>query len=286
MSNQYPEQINLPFNRCALPSDFELLKTPGSVSSEEGYWIILKNGNILIETGEQIPLIPYGTMQKYEIECVAPLHFANMKGRPVRAIHLSKHQNAPSGLQAESFNAFNDSMTPELLSISGLGKQLLFWDETSRFCPRCGGNMQQMTETWGKQCHTCKLEQFPRIHPCAIVVVKKGDQLLLIRKPEWAKGRYSLVAGFIDPGESLEECAAREVLEETGIEIRNIRYVTSQAWPFPSQLMAGFVADYAYGDINISDPEIEDARWFTVGSLPSLPAKRSIARQLIDIFNK
>ena len=106
----------------------------------------------------------------------------------------------------------------------------------------------------------------------------------MTRKAEWIPGRYSLVAGFLDFGESLEECAIREVREETGIEINNVRYVGSQNWPFPAQLMAGFVADYVAGDIQVDLNELEDARWFTCDALPLLPGRRSIARWIIDNF--
>lgn len=154
----------------------------------------------------------------------------------------------------------------------------------SRYCACCGETLEQLQESWGKKCIGCGYEHYPNIHPCAIVLIRRDDQLLLIRKPEWPTGRYSLVAGFLDVSESLEECAIREALEETGVSIRNIRYVASQAWPFPSQLMVGFVAEYASGDIKVDGKEIDDARWFTIGSLPSLPAGRSIARYLIDNY--
>ena len=116
------------------------------------------------------------------------------------------------------------------------------------------------------------------------MLVRRGNELLLTRKAEWVSGRYSLVAGFLDFGESLEECAIREVREETSIEVCNVRYVGSQNWPFPAQLMAGFVADYVSGDICVDLHELEDARWFPSDALPLLPASRSIARWIIDNF--
>ena len=144
--------------------------------------------------------------------------------------------------------------------------------------------MTPMTGSWGRFCSSCGYEHFPAIHPCSIVLVRRDDQFLLVRKKEWAAGRYGLVAGFLDMGESLEECAIREVREETGIEICNIRYVGSQNWPFPAQLMAGFVADYADGDICADPHELEDARWFPADALPNLPTRRSIARWIIENF--
>jgi NAD+ diphosphatase len=144
--------------------------------------------------------------------------------------------------------------------------------------------MIKIPDSWGKRCSSCNAEHFPHIHPCSIILVKRDNELLLTRKKEWAAGRYGLVAGFLDFGESLEECAIREVREETGIAIRNVRYVGSQNWPFPAQMMAGFIADYAGGDIIINTDELEDARWFTADKLPELPPKRSIARWIIDSF--
>jgi NAD+ diphosphatase len=117
------------------------------------------------------------------------------------------------------------------------------------------------------------------------VLVRRNDEFLLVRKAVWPEGRYGLVAGFVDFGESLEECVVREVREETGLEVTNIRYVGSQNWPFPSQLMAGFVADYAGGEVCVGEDELEDARWFCIGNLPAtLPGKRSIARWIIDRY--
>jgi NAD+ diphosphatase len=185
---------------------------------------------------------------------------------------------------AEAFNATDERMDIQTLTLAGLAKQILHWEMQSRHCSRCGSLTAGITTSWGKRCTSCHSEHYPHIHPCSIILVKRGNELLLTRKAEWPAGRYSLVAGFLDLGESLEECAIREVREETGIEICNIRYVGSQNWPFPAQLMAGFVADYASGDICVERHELEDARWFPVDALPGLPTRRSIARWIIDNF--
>jgi NAD+ diphosphatase len=287
VKTRYPDQINLPFNRSELPKGFILLQAPGTANlTQTGHRVLLSGQKVLLATTDNELQLPVGNCQLDPVCLQNPLHFADWNGLPVLVSQIDPETSIPNELSAESFNAFNEIMPPALLSITGLGKQINHWDQTSLFCSSCGAKMIWTGGSWGKVCTGCNQEQFPRIHPCAIVVVKRDDQLLLIRKPEWPKGRYSLVAGFLDFAESLEECAAREVLEETGVTVKNIRYITSQSWPFPTQMMAGFVADYAHGDITLSDPEIEDARWFTVGALPSLPASRSIARFMIDMFDK
>ena len=186
---------------------------------------------------------------------------------------------------AEPFNAVADRLDDRLLTLGGLAQQILQWERQSAHCSFCGGVLERIDGTWGKRCSACRHEHYPHIHPCIIVLVKRGEEFLLIRKPEWPAGRYSLIAGFVDFGESLEECLHREAGEEAGIRVTNIRYVGSQSWPFPSQLMTGFVADYAGGEVRADQTEIEDARWFSAVNMPeSLPTRRSIARWIIDKY--
>lgn len=279
-----PETVNLPFNRSALPDDCTVCSAPQTLGALPPRWVLLQGGNLVLrEDGDRL-LLPDGALPAGLDPKEPPLAFARWHGCQLQVASLSSRTVLPAGLVAEPFNAFRERIPADLMTVAGIGKQLLHWQQTSRFCGRCGGKPEQLPDSWGKKCPDCGSEHFPHIHPCAIVLIRRDDQLLLIRKPEWAQGRYSLVAGFLDVGESLEECAVREALEETGVSIKNVRYVTSQCWPFPSQLMAGFVADYAYGDIRVDGNEIEDARWFTIGSLPNLPAQRSIARFLIDTY--
>ncbi len=282
----YPETINLPFNRLSMPEELVIHPTPQQDDyHNEGIWIIIKGNNILLHGEEESATLPTTALPEWLENEPKPLTFASLKGKPVRAISIPSDSEPPAGFIIEPFNVFQEKLAPELLSLAGVGKQLLNWQKTSRFCSICNGNLQQLPETWGKKCDGCGAEHYPHIHPCAIVIIRRDNQLLMIHKPEWPAGRYSLVAGFLDVGESLEECAIREAMEETGVKIKNVRYVASQAWPFPSQLMVGFVADYASGEVKVDGKEIDDARWFTIGSLPSrLPSKRSIARFLIDSF--
>jgi len=263
----YPDIVNLPFNRSSLPTGFMLHASPLPQDALAAHWVLLQGGNLLLNEKDQGLQLPEGELPPGLALTDQPLAFAVWHGRQVRAVTVPVTTPLPAGMVAEPFNAFRERIPPGLLSIAATGKQLLHWQRMSRFCSCCGGQTSQLPESWGKQCPGCRTEHFPHIHPCAIVLIRRGDQLLLVRKPEWAPGRYGLVAGFLDLGESLEECAIREAKEETGVEIENLRYVTSQCWPFPSQMMAGFVADYAGGTIRLDDKELEDARWFTIGSL-------------------
>jgi NAD+ diphosphatase len=169
----------------------------------------------------------------------------------------------------------------ELLSLGGMAMQLLWWESTSGHCPRCGEPTACIPGEWGKQCPRCRYEHYPHLHPAVITLVRDGSRVLLARKAGWAPGRYALVAGFVDNGESLEGAVAREVKEEVGVEVTDVQYVGSQNWPFPSQLMIGFVARYAGGEITIDKEELEDARWFDCDKLPNGPSRHSIAGFII-----
>jgi NAD+ diphosphatase len=135
-----------------------------------------------------------------------------------------------------------------------------------------------------KECPRCGLLVFPRLSPAIIVLVERGHQMLLGRPRHFPPGLYSVIAGFVEPGETLEDAVMREVQEEVGIAIKDLRYFGSQSWPFPHSLMVGFTATYAGGEISLDEMEMEDAGWFTADNLPTLPGKISIARELIDWF--
>jgi NAD+ diphosphatase len=280
---KYPDTVNLPFNNAAVSKRFRMAR-PGEPQPEgTPFWVVIQGSSMIMHAeGEQLSLLEGHYPPWIEIK-PKPLCFGTWDGRPVNAITIAKCQKLQGGCVAEPFNANRQRLDDALLTLGGMAHQILSWEKQSQFCSLCGGSMEPIAKTWGKRCKACKQEHFPHIHPCIIVLVKRGNEFLLTRKWEWPEGRYSLVAGFVDFGESLEECVRREVREETGIEVRNIRYVGSQNWPFPSQLMAGFVAEYDGGEIVVELDELEDARWFCNEDMPqSLPAKRSIARWIID----
>lgn len=156
------------------------------------------------------------------------------------------------------------------------------WLEANRFCPHCGQRLHLHASEHALECPACGRLLYPRIEPCIITLISRGEEILLLRNIRDTQGIYACLAGFVETGETLEQALRREVREETGLEVDNIRYVGSQAWPFPDQLMAAFYADYKSGEIRIQESEIADARWFRRDALPPLPKPGSIAWRLIN----
>ena len=159
----------------------------------------------------------------------------------------------------------------ELLSLGGMAMQGLWWESTSGHCPRCGTRTERIAGEWGRRCGSCRYEHYPHLHPAVIVLVKDGDRVLLARKREWAPGRYALVAGFVDNGESLEGAVAREVKEEVGVDVTDIQYVGSQNWPFPAR--SCWASSPPTPAAGCGGPEeLDDARWFPADALPDGPS--------------
>jgi NAD+ diphosphatase len=162
--------------------------------------------------------------------------------------------------------------------------QILEWNENHRFCGACGEATVRKTEEHARVCRKCGQVFYPRMSPAVIVAITKGNKLLLARNKNFPPGRYSVLAGFVEAGETLEECIKREIKEEAGIEVKNIRYFGSQSWPFPNSYMLAFTAEYDKGEIRLDDSELADAGWFGADEMPQIPGSISISRRLIDWF--
>ena len=162
--------------------------------------------------------------------------------------------------------------------------QLVTWFHSFKYCPRCATPLELHEEERAKVCNKCAHHQYPRISPCIIVLVRKGEQCLLAHAAKFASGRYSTLAGFIEAGESAEQAVHREIMEEVGIRVKNVRYSFSQSWPFPHSFMLGFTAEYDEGQITPDGIEILDADWFDPDKMPVLPPRFTIARRLINQF--
>jgi NAD+ diphosphatase len=195
---------------------------------------------------------------------------------------------SPAGTRFEELRIVAALMPAEQAGLLGYARAMVTWRRTHRYCGRCGAKTVAAKSGHVLVCTNlpCRHEQFPRIDPAIIVLVSDGERALLGRQAAWPVGRYSTIAGFVEPGESLEDAVAREVLEETGVAVDEIRYHSSQPWPFPSSLMLGFSAHALTQEVHLRDQELEDARWFTradiVNGVPLLPPRLSISYRLIE----
>ena len=162
---------------------------------------------------------------------------------------LETDSEAPEGMVFRDLRSFFFGVDEDFFRVAGRAKQIVGWHATHRFCGRCGGKTEPVSGELAMRCTRCGMMHYPRLSPAAIVLVERGDQILLARSPGFPKGMYSVLAGFVEPGESIEETVVREVKEEAGIEVTNVAYFGSQPWPFPNSLMIGFTVDYAGGEL-------------------------------------
>lgn len=237
-------------------------------------------------------LVVHGSVESPVIPTLAELDAAGLAGDrhylgeldrvPCIAIALANLEEPPPGFAMAGLRSFFYRLPDPLLAIAARAFQIADWDRSHRFCGRCGTRTRDGDGERAKECPSCGLVAYPRVSPAMMTLVTRGRELLLARSARFASGVYSALAGFVEPGETIEDCIRREVREEVGVEVREPVYFASQSWAFPHSLMIAFTAEYAGGEIRLDDPEIEDARWFALDALPKLPPSVSIARRLID----
>jgi NAD+ diphosphatase len=283
-----PLSVYLPFNRDCLRGAFVPAKGARPPAERHGHWLIVQDqGLIVVPEGDRFRLPSGECPPALDGGLSPPLWLGTLEGTPCWVSPLAPDAAMPAGFHRETLVPMRGSrLTDDLLSLGGMAMQALYWESTSGHCPRCGERTERIEGEWGRRCPRCRYEHYPHLHPAVIVLVRDGDRCLLARKREWAPGRYALVAGFVDNGECLEGAVAREVREEVGVEVKDIQYVGSQNWPFPSQLMVGFVAAYAGGEIAIDRDELEDARWFPRDALPAGPSRHSIAGFILETYGR
>lgn len=247
-------------------------------------WIFFFDGTELIidpETG-RIPLREPNQARRL---AAAGLHvFGTLNGVPCCCCTLAELP-PESGLSKFDLREFYRSADENVRMAVACGRFVADLHTNNRFCGRCGTLTRIMEKNHGRTCPACGLQTYPRISPAVIMCVTRGDEILLARGVRFPKRKmFSILAGFLSPGETLEECVAREVYEESRIRVKKIRYVKSQPWPFPDSLMIGFTADYESGEIEIDPDEIIEAGWFTANRLPPIPDNYTLSGQLIRNF--
>lgn len=245
------------------------------------YWFMLCNDQLLLQETEGKYAIPYGTELPIKDVDAATHEFIAADGTLCGTVSIPEHTVLPDGLIWVNLRSSYEYISYQEFTLAGKAREILHWDKNSRFCPSCGTRTIQILPT-AKQCPTCNQEFYPIPITAILALVRKEDSVLLVRALNFRGPFHGLVAGFLEPGETLEECVRREVLEETGLHISNISYFGNQPWPFPIGLMVGFIADYESGDICIQKEELISAAFFKRNELPELPGKFSLARKMID----
>jgi NAD+ diphosphatase len=255
---------------------------PPARGREDAYLFAAHGLELLIEERDGTVSIPKGTSLP---SLAAGAHFiGTLDGVDCYAAVWPKEQEPPPGLQRVNARFLFLQVDEVMLGVAGRALAIAEWDMTHRFCGRCATPTELVPGERARRCPSCRVPFYPRISPAVIVLVTRGNSMLLARSASFPDAFFSTLAGFVEPGESLEEAVQREVKEEVGIELKNVRYFGSQPWPFGRSLMVGFTAEYAEGELRVDGQEIAEANWFTVDSLPRIPPRVSIARHLIDAF--
>ena len=236
----------------------------------------LADGTYTIPSGEEPPtgLKPWTTVMS-----ITPM----ADGTEVRAYDIDAPIIDNPQYEMSPLRASYYKLPSELYLKAGKCAELLYWNRNTRYCGVCGGPMHLETAI-SKRCEICGKEIWPQLATAVIVLIRRGDEVLLVRARNFRTDFYGLVAGFVETGETLEEAVAREAFEETGIRIKNIRYFASQPWPYPCGLMVGFNAEYESGELHLQLSELSKGGWFRRDNLPTIPEKLSIARRLLDAW--
>ncbi|MFC1952359.1 NAD(+) diphosphatase [Chloroflexota bacterium] len=257
--------------------------TSESVKNTYGYWFVFCLTKLLVKSDEFT--IPYSReLTELNLSPVRIQYLGMLKGHPCYSAEVSPDTIAPEGMSFRELRSLYGALREDIFLLAGKAIQIVNWDQTTQYCGRCGHKTQILQGERAKECPGCSFMSYPRISPAVITAVIKGKEILLSHNVAFKGNRHSLIAGFVEPGETLEECVRREILEEVNIHIKNIQYFGSQPWPFPNSLMIGFTAEYESGEISVDRKEISEAGWYNVNNLPELPSKMSIARQIIDCF--
>jgi NAD+ diphosphatase len=250
---------------------------PLAVATPLAWCFAFVDGKLLLPDAEVAALQPQA-LQAFDGAAQVRHYLGRLDDVDCWALRLPQ---VPAGWRATALRAAMLQFPEALMGLAGRAAMLLEWDRAHRFCGVCGTPTEVQAHERSRKCPACGHAAYPRLSPAMMVLVWRGRQLLLARSPHYVAGMFSALAGFVEPGESLEECVHREVAEEVGVQVRGLRYYGSQSWPFPHSLMVAYTAEWVGGEIVPQEDEIEAAGWFDIDALPGIPPRFSIAGHLI-----
>jgi len=260
---------------------------PPAIKNKPALWFILCGKKLLVNAKNGRPSIPvFADISKSGFTPLRKHHLGTYRKQHCYAAEIEETAEIPETMALQNIWGMFGYLDKHLFKVTLKAFHILNWDRNEQFCVQCGSKTENKSDERAKRCPVCGYISFMRISPAVIVLVSQGDRILLARSHRFKDEMYSVLAGFVEPGETLEDTIKREISEEVGIDVKDIRYFGSQPWPFPDSLMIAFTAQYAGGDIRIDESEIVDARWFDCNNLPPIPGKISIARSMIDWFVK
>ena len=238
---------------------------------------------VVLGTADASPQVPsWDDLRRWDIAVIRFQYLGTLAGEPCWSAELAPGVSVPEMATLSGLRALYDGLPESHYAIAGRAVQIVAWDRDHQHCGRCGQPTERVSGERGRRCANCDLTAYPRVSPAIIVLIERDDRILLARGRAFVPRRFGIIAGFVEPGESLEDAVRREVREEVGIELSGIDYFGSQPWPFPHGIMIGFRAGYLRGEIALGDGELAEAGWYGRDDLPEIPAKLSIARRLID----
>ena len=266
------------------PDEFEPQHIePQDADRGDAWYFVFSRGQIICKTeAGGINPIEADDFRWFDMEVTSKHFLGHYLNRPCYALAATGEPS--QGFSAMGLRNLLGRTHQAVFYLAGRAQQIVEWHETHQFCGRCGTKMQDHTADRAKECDACGLINYPRLSPSIIVLVTRGEEMLLARNAAWPNGMYSTLAGFVEPGESIEQTVHREVFEEVGLRLGNLEYFGSQSWPFPNSLMLGFHAEYEAGAIVCQEGEIADAQWFRADNLPQIPPKTAISGWLIQEF--
>lgn len=249
------------------------------VNNSLQHWYIFYKDQLLLQKQGNRYIIPLCSESPVDVEHILPVEMSD--GTKAMAAFTHKPLKETDTFLPMGLRASYEFLDPLFYAQAGKAYEIIYWDQHSRYCPVCGTPTEQLGLIM-KKCPQCGNEMYPAVSPAILVLIRRGDEILLVHARNFRGTFYGLVAGFLETGETLEQCVEREVKEETGLTIRNITYFGNQPWPYPSNLMIGFIADYVSGEIKLQDEELSAGSFFSKDNLPEIPQKLSLARKMID----